>query len=204
MRQASDETRRPPAASDRDDALCELLLAAAGGCSVSFAQLYESTHRRIFGIVLRIVRHRGEAEEVLQEIYLKVWSRSAQFDPRRGLVIYWLAGMAQRAAIDTLRRASSRPSELSEGWGDADPYGDFGSPYPGPDEQLEQQQTRRRVLAHLATLPPEQRESLVMAFFDGLTHAQMASKLACPLGTVKSRVRRALASLQPALLHARG
>lgn len=182
-----------------DDALRALLLAAAGGCSASFAQLYEHTHRRIFGIVLRIVRHRAEAEEVLQDIYVKVWSRSFQFDASRGLVIYWLAGIAQRAAIDALRRASSRPREVNDGLDDMDPYNQFASPDPGPAEAFENSETRGMVDAQLSTLPLEQRESLVLAFFDGLTHPEIAYKLACPLGTIKSRVRRALMAIRPAL-----
>lgn len=194
----SDEQKQGPV-SAAEDALRPLLLAVAGGCSVSFAQLYEDTHRRIFGIVVRIVRHRAEAEDVLQEIYVKVWSRSGQFDPQRGLVIYWLAGIAQRAAIDTLRRASSRPHAVSDGQGDDDPYGQFASPDFGPAEQFERSETQRVVGSQLSSLPPEQRESLVLAFFDGLTHSEIALKLACPLGTIKSRIRRALTSLRPVL-----
>ena len=191
------------AGSPADDTLRRLLLAAGGGCHASFAQLYEHTHRRILGIVLRTVRHRAEADEVLQEIYVKVWSRGSQFDPNRGLVIYWLASIAQRAAIDTLRRASSRPREVNEGEGEVDPYGQFSSAEPGPAEQFERSETRRLVGAHLSSLPPEQRESLVLAFFEGLTHPEIALRLACPLGTIKSRIRRAMMSLQPGLMATR-
>ncbi len=196
---ADEQTQRADPAAD--DPLRPLLLAAAGGCHAAFAQLYAHTHRRVFGIVLHTVRRRAEAEEVLQEIYVKVWSRSSQFDPNRGLVIYWLAGIAQRAAIDTLRRASSRPREVNdvEGEGEADPCSQFSSAEPGPAEQFEQSETRRMVGAHLSALPPEQRESLVLAFFEGLTHPEIALRLACPLGTIKSRIRRAMMALQPGL-----
>lgn len=197
---ASADEHVPPPESATDEVLRPLLIAAAGGCSVSFAQLYEHTNRRVFGIVLRIVRHRAEAEEVLQDIYVKVWSRSLQFDASRGLVIYWLASIAQRAAIDALRRASSRPRELNEGLDAIDPYGGFASADDGPVDALEQAQSRRLVRAQLQALSPDQRESLVLAFFDGLTHPEIAARLACPLGTIKSRVRRALMALRPALL----
>jgi len=182
-----------------EDPLFALLLASAGGCHRSFALLYERTHRRVFGVVLHIVRHRAEAEEVLQEIYVKVWSRSSQFDPTRGLVTHWLAGIAQRAAIDTLRRASSRPREVSDAVGDSDLYDQLASPELCPAGQFERAETRRRVDVQLSTLPPEQRESVVLAFFEGLTHPEIALRLACPLGTIKSRIRRALMALQPAL-----
>ena len=194
---ADEQKQRPHSAAD--DSLRLLMLAAAGGCNTSFAELYEQTHRRVFGIVLRIVRHRAEAEEVLQDIYVKVWSRSMQFDASRGLVIHWLAGIAQRAAIDTMRRASSRPREVGDGPDDTDPYGQLTSPDSGPSEDFEQSEKRRMVDAQLSTLPLDQRESLVLAFFDGLTHPEIAAKLACPLGTIKSRIRRALMTLRPLL-----
>lgn len=182
-----------------DDTLQPLLIAAAGGCTASFATLYERTHRRVFGIVLRVVQHRAEAEEVLQDIYVKVWTRSLQFDASRGRVIYWLAGIAQRAAIDAVRRASSRPREVNDGLDDTGPYGEVASPETGPADALARSQSRRLVRAQLHSLPPEQRESLVMAFFEDLTHPEIAARLACPLGTIKSRVRRALMSLRPGL-----
>jgi RNA polymerase sigma-70 factor (ECF subfamily) len=182
-----------------DDALRPLLLAATGGCPASFAQLYERTHRRIFGIVLRIVRHRAEAEEVLQDVYVKVWSRGGQFDPHRGLVISWLAGIAQRAAIDCRRRASSRPCEVNDSLDDTDAYSGLASAEPGPADAFEQSQTQRLLREQLQALPPDQHESLALAFLDGLTHSEIAAKLACPLGTIKSRVRRALTSLRPQL-----
>lgn len=194
----ADEHGQPPDPA-ADDALRPLLLAAVGGCNASFAQLYEHSHRRIFGIVLRIVRHRAEAEEVLQDIYVKVWSRSLQFDASRGLVIYWLAGIAQRAAIDAMRRTSSRPHEVGDTSGEIDPYGRFESPDPGPADDFEHHETRRMVGTQLSTLPLDQRESLVLAFFDGLTHPEIAARLACPLGTIKSRIRRALLALRPLL-----
>lgn len=197
-RAGSDERmERPDGAAD--DALRPLLLAATAGCSASFAQLYQCTHRRIFGIVLRIVRHRAEAEEVLQEVYVKVWTRGAQFDPQRGLAICWLAGIAQRAAIDALRRASSRPREVNEGLDDTDAYGGLASAEPGPADAFEQSQTQRMLQAQLQALPPDHHESLALAFLDGLTHPEIAARLACPLGTIKSRVRRALMSLRPRL-----
>ena len=183
-----------------DDALFSLLLAAANGCNASFARLYERTHRRMFGIVLRIVRHRGEAEEVLQEVYVRAWARSDQFDPQRGLVIHWLASIALRAAIDCRRRASSRPSEAIAGAEGQDPYEHLTSPYASPPDVFELEQRHRLVREQLNALPDDQKESLVMAFLDGITHPEIAARLSCPLGTIKGRVRRALLSMRPPLL----
>lgn len=194
----ADETKpRPDAVAD--DVLRPLLLAAAGGCSASFAQLYECTHRRLFGIVLRIVRHRAEAEEVLQDVYVKVWSRGAQFDASRGRVIHWLAGIAQRAAIDARRRASSRPREVNDGLDDTDAYSGLESADPGPADAFEQSQAQHMVRARLQALPSDQHESLALAFLEGLTQREIATRLACPISTIKSRVRRALMALRPQL-----
>lgn len=181
------------------DAFRHLLAATATGCVASFTQLYAQTHGRVFGIVLRIVKHRAEAEEILQEVYVKVWSRSAQFDPRRGHVAHWLAGIAHRAALDALRRRESRPRELNDELDEDGPYWQCVSPEPGPPERLEEAETRFALQRQLSRLPNEQRESLTLAFFDGLTHAEIAKRLCCPLGTIKSRVRRALMSLRPGL-----
>ena len=189
------ETAEQPDASAHD-ALRALLIDASAGCSASFAQLYEHTHRRVFAIVLRIVGHRAEAEEIVQDIYVKVWFRSAQFDPCRGQAVHWLSGIAHRASIDALRRSARRVREVTEGCDDADAYARFASSVSGPPDLLEEIEDRRAVHEQLSALPEEQRESLAMAFFDGLTHHEIASRLQCPLGTVKSRVRRALIAMR--------
>jgi RNA polymerase sigma-70 factor (ECF subfamily) len=177
-----------PAHPSEDDALFSLLLASANGCNTSFARLYEHTHRRMFGIVLRIVRHRGEAEEVLQDVYVRAWVRSNQFDSQPGLVIHWLASIAHRAAIDCRRRASRRPSDANPGVNEEDPYGHLAPPYACPPDAFELEQRHRLVRQQLDALPGDQKESLTMAFLDGLTHPEIAARLSCPLGTVKSRV----------------
>lgn len=200
MTRQSDETPVPEQQRlQRDDAFRSLLVATAAGCMPSFTQLYSQTHRRVFGIVLRIVKHRAEAEDILQEVYVKVWSRSAQFDPLRGQAAHWLAGIAHRAALDALRRRESRPREVNAELGEDGPYWQFVSSEPGPPEQLEEAETRRAIQRQMSTLPEDQRESLALAFFDGLSHAEIAKRLCCPLGTIKSRVRRALMSLRPGL-----
>jgi RNA polymerase sigma-70 factor (ECF subfamily) len=185
--------------SQNDDAFRALLIATAAGCMASFTQLYSQTHRRVFGIVLRIVKHRAEAEDILQEVYVKVWSRSTQFDPHRGQAAHWLAGIAHCAALDALRRRESRPREVHLELDDDGPYWQLASSEPGPADQLEEAETRLAIQRELSTLPDDQRESLALAFFDGLTHAEIATRLCCPLGTIKSRVRRALMSLRSGL-----
>lgn len=197
--QTEEVSVQAPRSKQGDDAFRPLLVAAASGCMISFTQFYVQTHRRVFGIVMRIVKHRAEAEEILQEVYVKVWSRSAQFDPRRGHAVHWLAGIAHCAAIDALRRRESRPREVNMEHDADGAYWQFASPEPSPSEQFAKAEIRLSIQRQLSTLPDEQRESLALAFFDGLTHAEIAKRLECPLGTIKSRVRRALMSLRPAL-----
>ena len=198
-RQTEETPVQAPPGHHADDAFRPLLVATASGCMASFTLLYAQTHRRVFGIVLRIVKRRAEAEEILQEVYVKVWSRSAQFDPRRGHAVHWLAGIAHCAALDALRRRESRPREVNIELDDDGAYWQCASPGPSPSEQFAEAETRLAIQRQLSALPDEQRESLAMAFFDGLTHAEIAKRLECPLGTIKSRVRRALMSLRPGL-----
>ncbi|MBC7730806.1 MAG: sigma-70 family RNA polymerase sigma factor [Bacteriovorax sp.] len=181
--------------------LAALLLKIDGGCRVSFERVYRLTSRRLFGIVLRINRDRPEAEEVLQEVYVKVWRQCSQFDARKGEAIHWLAGMAHHSAIDSLRHRQRRPlaTALPLANGEDDAYAGLVSGWPEPIENVIRNRAEQAVHAGLCALPDEQRESLMLAFFDGLTHPEIALQMARPLGTVKSWVRRSLAALREPL-----
>ena len=182
-----------------EDLLLSLMLATSEGCRISFQKLYELTHGRLLAVVLRLVRHRGDAEDILQEVYVKAWFRSAQFDPDRGHALDWLTTIAHRAGIDGLRRLSRRPSEASPSDDELDPYESFASTDSGPSDLLEGKQCASVVRSRISALSNEQRESLQLAFFEELTHFEIAERLHRPLGTIKSRIRRGLQSLAPAL-----
>jgi RNA polymerase sigma-70 factor (ECF subfamily) len=185
------------------------LLARTGlGDRQAFSALYVKTSGYLFGVVLRIQRERALAEDLLQEIYVSVWKNAATFDAARSQPLTWLTHIARHRAIDSLRRAQAQPATVSL---DADEGDDAGEPTaaalvqrladegPGPAELLERSSQAREIGECLQRLSPAQRQSVALAFFDGLSHAEVAEQLRQPLGTVKSWVRRALATLRSCL-----
>lgn len=153
-------------------------------------------------MVLRINRDRGQAEEVLQEVYVKVWHAARTFDAAQGQPLTWLISIARHRAIDSLRRKNTEPqlrpssSPVDE---DHDVYDDLADDAPGPLEVLSRAADAQALAACMKGLTASQRQSVALAFFDGLSHAEVAQRLRQPLGTVKSWVRRALMSLKGCL-----
>lgn len=192
--------------SDHDHELAALLWAIVGGCRTSFARLYTLTSPRLFGIVLRVTADRADAEDVLQEAYVKVWNRCDQFDAQRGPAIVWLAGICHHGAIDSLRRRKPRPqaSFRSASDEDDDPCDRLPSAEPQPLDLVIRARSAEAVQRGLRNLPFEQRESLVLAFHEGLSHAEIAERLGRPVGTVKTWLRRSMAQLRPVLAEYRG
>jgi RNA polymerase sigma-70 factor (ECF subfamily) len=185
-----------------DQTLNALLQAMQNGCVASFERLYGLTSPRLFGIVLRIHPDSAEAEDVLQDVYLKVWCRCAQFDADKGSVMHWLSGIARYSAIDGHRQRTSRPSGYRRSIGvddDPDPYADIESIDLQPLDLMIRERSTAAVREGLRLLSNEQRESLTLAYCDGLSHAQIASRMGQPVGTVKSWLRRAHEELRPAL-----
>ena len=194
---AAHDESRPGVHVEQDCELALLLQNVQRGCAASFAQMYERTSARLFGIVLRINRDRPEAEEILQDVYFKAWQHCQQFNATRGVVVHWLVGIAHNIAISSLRRRGARPIARRDGG--EDDYAGCVSEWPQQCEVLAQAQAARAVGKGLARLSNEQRHCLTLAFFDGLSHAEIALQVDKPLGTVKSWVRRALAAMRPAL-----
>lgn len=160
------------------------------------------TRGRLFtcGIVLRINDDRGEAEEVPQETYVKVWYQCSQFNANRRQASNWLVTIARHTAIDSLKRKSSRPARGNHAAiEEEDPFAEFPSPDACPLEGLILRRQAVAVRRCLWALPVEQRQSLTLAFYNGLSHEEIARHLDRPLGTVKSWVRRSLMSLRGSL-----
>ncbi len=187
----------PGAHAEQGHELARLLQNVQCGCAPSFEQLYALTSARLFGIVLRINRDQAEAEEILQEVYFKAWQQCHQFDATRGAVVHWLAGIAHNTAISSLRRRRARPVTRQDGG--EDDYAASVSDWPPQWEAVAQAQAARAVGESLARLSSEQRQCLTLAFFDGLSHAEIAQQVGKPLGTVKSWLRRALLTMRPSL-----
>ena len=201
---APSDTVFPSSDQDRDQALNDLMPAVRDGSEAAFQRLYALTSPLLFGIVLRINAVRPEAEEVLQEIYIKVWTERASFDDSKGKLMFWLTAIARYGAIDSVRRRHARPAFKSAPVGTdsaepADCYAGFVSPVPGPLEHIILKQGASAVLDMLGGLPQAQRQSLVLAFYEGLSCSEIAHRLNKPLGTVKSSLRRSLQKMRPAL-----
>ncbi|MEW6708123.1 MAG: sigma-70 family RNA polymerase sigma factor [Pseudomonadota bacterium] len=189
--------------SERSRELGDLLARSGLGDRQAFAALYERTSGHLFAVVLRIQRDRALAEELLQEIYVSIWKAAAGFDAAQSQPLTWLTSIARNRAIDSLRRAQAQPRLVSSTRDEDDDAPDAvegsADEGPGPAELLAQASEARQLSLCMEGLTPQQRQSVALAFFDGLSHAEVADHLRQPLGTVKSWVRRALMSLKSCL-----
>ena len=154
----------------------------------ALAELYDRHSGLLFALIVRIVRDRAEAEEVLQEVFLAVWTRAASYNATLGSPAGWLVGFARNRAIDHWRSSGVRARTLESV--EAPPGGD------NPEQAASRNQERGRVRSALDTLPDEQRALIEQAYFRGMTHSELAETFALPLGTVKTRVRAGMQALR--------
>ncbi len=169
--------------------LTDLLMAVAKGDRAALRAIYVRQSTRLFGVAMAILRDRAAASDVLQEAFLKVWERARQFDPARGNAEAWLGSIVRHAALDVARvRGREMPTD--------DPT--LGDTAIDPDalDALLASESGKRLRACLAQLEPKNRRGIVLAFVHGLSHPEVAARLDQPLGTVKSWIRRGLASLR--------
>jgi len=189
--------------SERSQELSRLLGRAGVGDRVAFAALYENTSAHLLGVVLRIQRDRVQAEDILQEVYVNVWRAAQSFDAAQSQPLTWLTSIARNRAIDSLRRTQTQPqmqtSFPNPDNEDFDVYDTVADDAPGPLDLLSRASDARALAACMESLSAQQRQSVALAFFDGLSHAEVAANMRQPLGTVKSWVRRALMSLKSCL-----
>lgn len=161
----------------------------------ALAELYDATGSRVYGLVLRILRDPGAAEEVTEDAFFQVWRQARRYDPARGRPLAWLLTIARSRALDHLRRddpALPHPEPVS--LLDAEP-----EHTDNPQNLLEACRDHDRLHAALAGLDPVPRQLIALVFFRGLTHEEAAHHARLPLGTVKSHVRRALLALRAVL-----
>jgi RNA polymerase sigma-70 factor (ECF subfamily) len=176
------------------ESLRDLLGAIARGDANAFEQLYRSTSAKLFGICMRILPQRGDAEDVLQEVFATIWRKAAQYDPALASPITWLAMLARNRAIDKLRASGNERQnasiDLAEGISDTSP---------SPSAETELSDERRRLGSCLDQLEAQRSKLIRIAFFEGATYEELASRCGSPLGTVKSWIRRGLAQLKACL-----
>jgi RNA polymerase sigma-70 factor (ECF subfamily) len=188
--------------TDRSRELAALLARAGLGDRAAFATLYERSSAHLLAVVLRINRDRGQAEDILQEVYVKVWAAAQSFDAAQSQPLTWLTSIARNRAIDSLRRLQTQPQlQTLNATNDEDPdvYDTVADDAAGPLELLSRASDARALTHCMQGLSAQQRQSVALAFYDGLSHAEVADKLRQPLGTVKSWVRRAMQSLKSCL-----
>ena len=171
-----------------------LLRRVAQGDRDAFAAVYDLTHSRVYGLVVRVLRDAGYSEETTQEIYLEVWRTASEYDSAKGSALAWLLTMAHRRAIDRVRaeQAGSR-RESRYGAANVDLAGDTVA-----DSAIAADE-RRRVRACLDALTDTQRQCIELAYYGGLTYAEVSQRLTVNLSTIKSRIRDALRGLRNCL-----
>lgn len=178
--------------SGNSENLNDLLLAVAGGDNLAFEGLYRATSAKLFGICLRVLPQRAEAEEVLQEVFLGIWRKAEQFDASRASAMTWLSMMTRNKAIDRLRsNAGARAQtaiELDEIEGDS-----------SASEVAEVAENQERIELCLGELEAPRRKLIRTAFFEGATYEELAERSGNPIGTVKSWIRRSLIKLKACL-----
>jgi RNA polymerase sigma-70 factor (ECF subfamily) len=169
-----------------------LLARVAAGDVAALRALYDAHAPRAMAIAVRILRSPAEAEDVVQEAFLELWRRSAQFDGGRGSAIGWIVTIARSRAIDRLRAAQTAGRYLGRAPAKQDLV---NTPVPSPVDLANERREEARVATALAALPAEQREAIELAYFDGLSQSEIAIKTGRALGTIKMRVRLAINKL---------
>lgn len=190
-------SRIPPAAAaaagdaaGSDDPMAALLAQVAGGDRRAFARLYELSSGRLYALARGITGTGDLAEDVLQEAFLRVWRSAHRYDARRGPAIAWLTTVLRNRAL-TARAARARRAAVP----DPELLESLADDAPDPLELVLRSEQARRINACLQQLDPAQREAVLLAFFEGLSHRELAARLGVPLGTAKSRIRRGLMRL---------
>lgn len=161
----------------------------------AFEQLYERHSRLVYGLVLRILRQAATSEEVVQDVFLQLWRNANHYDSSRGPFVPWLLTLARNRALDQLRLKSERQRRLE------DQTQQMPSVFAAPDYEraLDEKRRAERVRALMASLTPQQKRAIELAYFEGLSHSEIAATLKEPLGTVKSWIRNGLLRLKEGL-----
>jgi RNA polymerase sigma-70 factor, ECF subfamily len=170
------------------------LARIATGDKRAFAELYDATSARMFGLIRRLLVDPAQAEEVTQEVYLEIWQTAARYKPERGSAISWMLTMAHRRAVDRIRASqASRDRDVRVG------VRDFDREYDQVAEHVEIVLESDRVKRAIAGLTELQRQAVELAYFGGLSHSEIAAALHVPVGTIKTRIRDGMIRLRDAL-----
>ena len=173
----------------------ETLERMARGEHDALAELYDRHGRLIYSLALRIVRDQGDAEDIVQEVFSQAWRQAGRYDAGRGQVVGWLVTMARSRAIDRVRGRRVRPDAMF----DETAALDLPDSAPSADDQLAWSGRATEIRSAFEGLPLLQRVAIELAFYEGLTHSEIAERLEVPLGTVKTRIRQGLLKMKERL-----
>lgn len=176
-----------------------LLTRVVKGEQQAFSRLYDLSSTLLYSLAVRILGNREEAAELLQEVYLEVWRKAARYDVSRGTPIAWLITLTRSRAIDRLRTRGTRALRQTGQPLDLPAAGRVADQHPTPLDAQADQELRQLVYDALAGLPPVQQQAIELAYYDGLSHAEIAIKLNQPLGTVKPRITLGMSKLRESL-----
>ena len=179
----------------RDDDLAALIQRVAEDDHCAVSELYGTPSRIIYGLVLRILKNAEAAEEVLLDVYTQVWRQASLYDRARGAPLAWMTTIARSRAINRLRSGNLELQRIEALEKDSTPVATGGT----PEDLLALTERRRLVRSALDLLSTEQRESIELAYYGGLTHSEIAARLGQPLGTIKTRIRLGMMKLRDAL-----
>ncbi|MBI3608521.1 MAG: sigma-70 family RNA polymerase sigma factor [Nitrospirae bacterium] len=174
----------------------ELVQGMARRDTQAFTAFYDRHASTVFSLLCRLLGDRSEAEDALQDTFWQVWRQAGAHDPSRGSGIAWLIQIARSRGLDRLRQVTLRTRRAGD---PLDELADRLSTGTTTDQDAIRHETQDSVHQALVTLPSEQREAVMLAFFEGLTHPEIAERLGAPLGTVKTRIRLGMRKLQESL-----
>jgi RNA polymerase sigma-70 factor, ECF subfamily len=175
-----------------------LLALVAKGDQQAFSQLYDHSSTLLFTLAVRILGNREEAAELLQDVYLEVWRKVSRYDVGRGTPVAWLVTLTKSRAIDRLRARAARGYRATNSL-EAGTAMQVADPSPSPLETQADQELRIAVGTAVAGLPQAQQQAIELAYYEGLSHAEIAQRLNQPLGTVKTRIKLGMSKLRDGL-----
>ena len=164
----------------------------------AFEQLYDRHSRTVYSLILRILQQTATAEEVVQDVFLQLWRNAAAYDAERGPFVPWLLTLARNRALDRLRLKSERQRRREDQTDELPPV----ATAPEYEKELDERRSVERVRSLMGSLLPQQKRAIELAYFEGLSHSEIAEKLKEPLGTVKSWIRNGLLRLKEGLQRA--
>jgi RNA polymerase sigma-70 factor, ECF subfamily len=176
-----------------DDLVAQLLAKVAAQDRAAFRDLYASTSSKLFGVLLRILSNRAEAEDALQEVFTRVWLRAGRFDPEKGRAMTWLISVARNHAIDRLRTKVEATTATED---EAETLIDRS---PGAEDGLIAKGQARRIIDCMAALEPDRAKAVQGAYLGGMSYADLAVKFSVPLNTMRTWLRRSLLQLKECL-----